>query len=112
MWLDVDPANAKFANLYASHRVWVEDAATSLDRNPGSRIVRAARKSLLPLIQCVCSVGGWGGACRRPSSRSPSRRHPKPAPRDAEGEGARIRTPLCALSLHQLACTELTRVHR
>jgi len=58
MWLDVDPANPKFANLYASHRIWVEDAATSLDRNPATRIARAARKSLLPLIQCVCSAGG------------------------------------------------------
>ena len=66
MWLDVDPANSKFANLYASHRIWVEDAATSLDSNPAARIARAARKSLLPLIQCGCSVGGGGRAVQAP----------------------------------------------
>jgi hypothetical protein len=76
MWLDVDPANAKFANLYASHRVWVEDAATSLDRNPGSRIVRAARKSLLPLIQCVCSVAGVGRGVQAPVFSQPKQEAP------------------------------------
>jgi len=71
MWLDVDPANSKFANLYASHRTWVEDAAFSLDRNPATRIARAAKASLLPLIQCVCSLGGGGRGVQAPVFSQP-----------------------------------------
>ena len=39
MWLDVDPANSKFAHLYASHRPWVEAAAAALDGNTADRII-------------------------------------------------------------------------
>ena len=33
MWLDVDPSNPKFFNLYASHREWVEEAARQVETN-------------------------------------------------------------------------------
>ena len=42
MWLDIDASNPKYANLYASHRDWVDNVARSL--RPPSGAAAGKRK--------------------------------------------------------------------
>ena len=55
MWLDVDANDPKFANLYASHREWVEDVAATFNQNLVEVIKRKVVANLRPIFGC----GGW-----------------------------------------------------
>ena len=48
MWLDIDANDPKFANLYASHREWVEDVAATFNQN----LVEVIKRKVVATIRC------------------------------------------------------------